>query len=70
MSGRDDLLHEGDECDSCRSFWAKQGVPPKKLVALNRSTEHREVPVVVCPYCDGAPLLERRLEQPAQNDEN
>lgn len=70
MAGRADLLLEGDECDSCRSFWAKQGSPPQKLISLNRHTENREVPIVVCPYCDGEPLLERRVDTSAQTDES
>lgn len=53
-----DLPKAGDECGSCRKFWASQHLAPRLLVAVDKKvTEQRHIEVIVCPYCDGAAIL-------------
>lgn len=51
------LAKAGDECTSCRPFWAKHGKAPRRLVALDKSTTLKKIPIIVCPFCDGSPIL-------------
>lgn len=47
----------GDICETCRERWEARNQPPKRLVALPTLTEVG-LNVVVCPYCDGTPILQ------------
>lgn len=73
MAEPNELLVEGDACDSCAPQWAKQGQPPRILIALNVKTGNHSYPVVVCPYCDGQPILDLQpsgAEESPLTDEN
>jgi hypothetical protein len=52
-----DLSQAGDFCQSCLKFWKDQGLDPQTLVQLRTRTEHGHA-IVVCPYCDGEPVLQ------------
>lgn len=59
----DGFQREGDICESCRPFWESQDLPPHKLVLLLDGhhnpvyTDNLEIPIVICPHCDGSEIL-------------
>jgi hypothetical protein len=54
------LAKPGDECLTCKPFWTeRRHEAPRIMVALGVATDFG-VPIVVCPYCDGAPLLRNK----------
>ena len=52
-----DLGQAGDICQSCRKFWQDQNLEPRELVQLEVTTDGGGA-IVVCPYCDGEPILQ------------
>jgi hypothetical protein len=52
------FANPGDECDSCREFWTNRQPPqsPRVLVDLGVKTDYG-ISVIVCPWCDGEPIL-------------
>lgn len=47
----------GDECESCRQFFESNGEPPRHLILLPDKFTDYGIPIVVCPFCDGEPIL-------------
>lgn len=47
----------GDECQSCKRFFESHGKPPKRLIAIPGKFTDFGVQIVVCPHCDGLPIL-------------
>lgn len=47
----------GDECQSCAPFFAQHGEPPRKLVLIPNKFTDFGIPIIVCPFCDGQPIL-------------
>lgn len=47
----------GDECQSCKKFFEANGKPPKRLIAIPGKFTDFGIQVVVCPHCDGLPIL-------------
>lgn len=57
-----DMQDAGEECESCRTYWEYQGLPPMIVVNLAKSNGEQictdgGIPIVVCPRCDGDWIL-------------
>ncbi len=48
---------DDDICTGCAERWEKRSLPGKRLVTLKRRTINKSLEVVVCPYCDGEPVV-------------
>lgn len=58
MEKRDNFQKAGEECEACKEFWEKQGLPPQILVALPSITQVYHSEVAICEYCDGSPIVQ------------
>lgn len=52
------LSQPGDVCRSCMPFWTSRGKDPQRLIAVDsKVTDKKQIPVVICPWCDGDRIL-------------
>jgi hypothetical protein len=67
-----ELKDAGSLCQSCYKFWTHQGLEPKRLVHVRYeggdeiTTENHQIPIVICPHCDGDVIL--RLSKESANE--
>jgi hypothetical protein len=63
----------GGFCQDCYVFWTHQSLEPKRLVQVFYEdgkpmlTEKKQIPIVVCPYCDGDVILKLHKDQTDQD---
>jgi hypothetical protein len=62
------LADSGTTCEACKPFWTAQKLDPKLLVQVFHAdgrpmlTEKKQIPIVVCPYCDGDLILKLKKD--------
>ena len=50
----------GEVCVSCEAFWQSKGKVPRILEDTGFTTRFKGIPIVLCGFCDGSVIFERR----------